>query len=289
MNKKRRITAGAFAGDDGDDDGDGSGLGGLAGDAPWCRGAALPWPPWAGAAPLPLQAAAREAGLLSAATFARRTPRRLLRRATLRAVYDPQRRGAAGGGGSNSSGAGARGGAVGALAAAAVRRARVVELIAAGRALLVLLQSGLCSAFDTETGRWLGDVNAGAGDVVRSMFLNRRRGELLVVASHAADRFRTLRCRAVALPAYGGGGGGDNGDSAGGYDGAAGLDGLGGFGFGGGGGASEPSAPFAPDERVSYPGFFEFDDANGKALVFNAHAGCVGALDAADAATVGMC
>jgi hypothetical protein len=79
------------------------------------------------------------------------------------------------------------------------RRSFVSELLAAGPYVLVLVHSGLCCAFDAVSGAWLCDVNADAGDVVRSIFFNRRRGELLVVSCHAGDAFRSLRCRAVPL------------------------------------------------------------------------------------------
>ncbi len=35
-------------------------------------------------------------------------------------------------------------------------------------------------------------------------------------------------------------------------------------------------------ERVSYPGFFEFDDTNGKALIHNSNSGCYKVFDLVD-------
>jgi hypothetical protein len=129
---------------------------------------------------------------------------------------------------------------------------------------------------------------------IRSIFLNRLRGELLTVSCHAADGFRTLRCRAVPLrwaacrarrpcrprrqqltctPTY-----------------APELPptasatprshpstprrfrsvGAGASPFDG----AEPGALVFASERISYPGFFEFDDSNGKALVHNSNTKC---------------
>lgn len=95
---------------------------------------------------------AQESGLLRPRAFSCRQTPQLLRRCTLQATYDAHHHPHH----------------ADLPLPFMVRRSRVAELLAAGPYLLVLLQSGLCGAFDASTGRWLCDVNADAGEVVSS-------------------------------------------------------------------------------------------------------------------------
>lgn len=122
--------------------------------------------------------------------------------------------------------------------------------------LLALTAAGGCAAFCRRSGELLAHLNASGDDVVRSIFLNRARGEVVAVSVGRGDAFASLRCRAVPLAAVAACRGAAAPAAA-----AALL--------------SAASRPLFEGEELRWPGFVEFDDVNG--VVLTRSAGSCGA------------
>lgn len=121
----------------------------------------------------------------------------------------------------------------------------VVELACTHHVLFVLNKRGGCAAYHLPTQRLLRHVNVSEDDVMRSVFYNRHRDELITVSVHWHDTNSSLHCRStplaavVATPAL-----------------------------------SLPhftlrSSPLLSNESLVYPGFVEFDDLNGILLSYS--------------------
>ena len=65
--------------------------------------------------------------------------------------------------------------------------------------MVFLTNSGVASAFHRDSGKRLGVVNALPTEVVRSVYANRLREELVVVSVHSHEHYETLRARAVPV------------------------------------------------------------------------------------------
>ena len=140
-----------------------------------------------------------------------------------------------GGGGDGSDGAG------GASASGRSSAASATTTL-----LLALTAAGGCAAFCRRTGALLTHLNASGDDVIRSIFLNRARKEVVAVSVCRGDAFASLRCRAVPLSAVAA----CRGLAA---SSAAAL-------------LSSASRPLFEGEELRWPGFVEFDDVNGVVL-----------------------
>ena len=125
------------------------------------------------------------------------------------------------------------------------KRSRIVEVALAPGLVLALTAAGGARAFDRATGRALAHLNASPGHVVRSLYVNRARGDVVTVSVSAADSFASLRCAAVPLAAV-------RAARAGG---------------------PLPATPLFPGQALRWPGFVEFDDVNGVALTHDAGRG----------------
>ena len=121
----------------------------------------------------------------------------------------------------------------------------VVELACTGHVLFVLNKRGGCAAYHLPTQRLLRYVNVSEDDVMRSVFYNRHRDELITVSVHWHDTNSSLHCRSTPLAAVT---------------------------------ASPPlslphfalrSSPLLSNESLVYPGFVEFDDLNGILLSYS--------------------
>ena len=112
--------------------------------------------------------------------------------------------------------------------------------------LLALTAAGGCAAFCRRTGELLAHLNASGDDVIRSIFLNRSRREVVAVSVSRRDAFASLRCRAVPLAAIA---------ACRGLGAAKSTDLL-----------SRESRPLFEGEELRWPGFVEFDDVNGVVL-----------------------
>ena len=121
----------------------------------------------------------------------------------------------------------------------------VVELACTHHVLFVLNKRGGCAAYHLPTQRLLRHVNVSEDDVMRSVFYNRHRNELITVSVHWHDTNSSLHCRSTPLAALI---------------------------------ASPPlslahfalrSSPLLPNESLVYPGFVEFDDLNGIMLSYS--------------------
>jgi len=120
------------------------------------------------------------------------------------------------------------------------RRAGVVEIVAFGDLLFTLTANGVCTAFQTVTRKRLCCLNLSPDEVVRSIFLNKANRALITVSVRHEDRFLRLRCRSIPMDAIARG-------------------------------QPEDSIPIFTSECLSWPGFVEFDDVNGKVLTFSAN------------------
>ena len=121
----------------------------------------------------------------------------------------------------------------------------IVELACTHQVLFVLNKRGGCAAYHLPTQRLLRHVNISEDDVMRSVFYNRHRDELITVSVHWHDTNSSLHCRSTPLAALV---------------------------------ASPPlslphfalrSSPLLSDESLVYPGFVEFDDLNGILLSYS--------------------
>ena len=102
-----------------------------------------------------------------------------------------------------------------------------------------LTDSGVCAAFDVDTGRRTCILNTGPHEVIRSLFHNKSNKTLIIVSVYQADQYSSLRCRAASLD-----------------DLRRGI-------------ADQSSALFG-SELLRWPGFVEFDDVNQKVLTYSA-------------------
>jgi hypothetical protein len=75
------------------------------------------------------------------------------------------------------------------------RRSSILEIVVAGGLIFGLAESGICSAFDMDTGRRVCVLNRSSREVIRSLFHNKLDGTLIIVAVTAADQYTSLRCR----------------------------------------------------------------------------------------------
>ena len=121
----------------------------------------------------------------------------------------------------------------------------VVELACTRHILFVLNKRGGCAVYHLPTQRLLRTVNLHEEDVMRSVFYNRHRQELITVSVQWQHENSFLHCRSTPLSALV---------------------------------ASPPlslphfslrSSPLLSDESLVYPGFVEFDDLNGILLSYS--------------------
>lgn len=76
-----------------------------------------------------------------------------------------------------------------------IRRSSILEIVVGGGLIFGLAESGLCSAFDMDTGRRVCVLNRSSREVIRSLFHNKLNGTLIIVAVTDADQYSSLRCR----------------------------------------------------------------------------------------------
>lgn len=82
------------------------------------------------------------------------------------------------------------------LAALYNRRAAILEIVIAGGLIFGLADSGICAAFDQDTGRRICVLNESSCDVIRSLFHNRSNCTLIIVSVNADTQYSSLHCRA---------------------------------------------------------------------------------------------
>eukprot|EP00967_Tisochrysis_lutea_P127026 scaffold215578_cov29-Tisochrysis_lutea.AAC.2 len=76
-----------------------------------------------------------------------------------------------------------------------VHRSSIVEIVVAGGLIFGLDESGICVAFDMDTGRRVCTLNLSSREVIRSVFHNKMNQSLIVVAVMDSDQYTSLRCR----------------------------------------------------------------------------------------------
>ncbi|XP_072148994.1 uncharacterized protein [Setaria viridis] len=122
------------------------------------------------------------------------------------------------------------------------KRCKIIEILAAKDIIFTLSHSGLCAAFDRVTTKRIAFLNLSPDDVIRSLFCNKSNDSLITVSLYASDNFSTLKCRTTPIE----------------YIRRNQLD----AGF-----------PIFESESLKWPGFLEFDNVNGKVLIYSAQDG----------------
>lgn len=120
------------------------------------------------------------------------------------------------------------------------RRSKVMELIAAEDVLFALAHSGACAVFERGNYRRIGFLNLDEDEVVRSLFYNTVKREVITVSVTSRDHYSSLRCRSVPLEAVREG-------------------------------RLDEGEVLFNGERLKWPGFVEFDDVNRKVIMYYAN------------------
>ncbi|KAK4582104.1 hypothetical protein RGQ29_025322 [Quercus rubra] len=120
-----------------------------------------------------------------------------------------------------------------------MKRAKVIEIVAARDIVFALAHSGVCAAFSRETNQRICFLNVCHDEVIRSLFYNKNNDSLITVSVYASDNFSSLKCRSTRIEYIRRG---------------------------------KPDAgfPLFESESLKWPGFVEFDDVNGKVLTYSA-------------------
>ncbi|THG09169.1 hypothetical protein TEA_004245 [Camellia sinensis var. sinensis] len=119
------------------------------------------------------------------------------------------------------------------------KRSKIIEIVAAHDIVFALAQSGVCAAFSREANQRICFLNVSPDEVIRSLFYNKNNDSLITVSVYASDNFSSLKCRTTRIEYIRRG---------------------------------KPDAGFAlfESESLKWPGFVEFDDVNGKVLIYSA-------------------
>ncbi|XP_024981781.1 uncharacterized protein LOC112518355 isoform X1 [Cynara cardunculus var. scolymus] len=120
-----------------------------------------------------------------------------------------------------------------------MKRAKVIEIVAARGIVFALASSGVCAAFSRDTNKRICFMNIFPDEVIRSLFYNKNNESLITVSVYASDNFSSLKCRSTQIEYIQRG---------------------------------KPDAgfPLFESESLKWPGFVEFDDVNGKVLTYSA-------------------
>ncbi|KAD4584548.1 hypothetical protein R6Q59_036578 [Mikania micrantha] len=120
-----------------------------------------------------------------------------------------------------------------------MKRAKVIEIVAAHGIVFALASSGVCAAFSRDTNKRICFLNIFPDEVIRSLFYNKNNDSLITVSVYASDNFSSLKCRSTRIEYIQRG---------------------------------QPDAgfPLFESESLKWPGFVEFDDVNGKVLTYSA-------------------
>ncbi|XP_071716810.1 uncharacterized protein [Rutidosis leptorrhynchoides] len=120
-----------------------------------------------------------------------------------------------------------------------LKRAKVIEIVAARGIVFALVSSGVCAAFSRDTNKRICLLNIFPDEVIRSLFYNKNNDSLITVSVYASDHFSSLKCRSTRIEYIQRG---------------------------------QPDAgfPLFESESLKWPGFVEFDDVNGKVLTYSA-------------------
>nr|XP_043636556.1 uncharacterized protein LOC122607607 [Erigeron canadensis] len=120
-----------------------------------------------------------------------------------------------------------------------MKRARVIEIVAARGIVFALVSTGVCAAFSRDTNKRICFLNIFPDEVIRSLFYNKNSDSLITVSVYASDNFSSLKCRSTRIEYIQRG---------------------------------QPDAgfPLFESESLKWPGFVEFDDVNGKVLTYSA-------------------
>ena len=119
------------------------------------------------------------------------------------------------------------------------RRSKVVEILAAREFIFTLTSAGVCTVFDGRTHERLCYMNQRDNEVIRSLYHNKVNDSIMTVSVYREDEFSALRSRTTALEYL------RRGRLDQGYE-------------------------LFESEKLHWPGFIEFDDANGKIITFSA-------------------
>ena len=117
-------------------------------------------------------------------------------------------------------------------------RTSVTEIIGHEELIFALTHAGMCAAFDSGCSRRLCFLNKKSGEVIISLFLNKKDDSIITVSVFNDDDFSSLRCRSTALQHI--------------RQGEVGK-----------------SVPLFETESLKWPGFVEFDEINSKVLTFS--------------------
>eukprot|EP00271_Cylindrocystis_brebissonii_P014241 TRINITY_DN35535_c0_g1_i1.p1 TRINITY_DN35535_c0_g1~~TRINITY_DN35535_c0_g1_i1.p1 ORF type:complete len:554 (+),score=62.85 TRINITY_DN35535_c0_g1_i1:195-1856(+) len=119
------------------------------------------------------------------------------------------------------------------------KRAKIVEISAAGDMIFALAHSGACAAISRNSNRRICYLNTCHDEIIRSLFYNKNNDSLITVSVYSTDGYSHLKCRTTPLEYIRRG---------------------------------QPDAGFRlfETESLKWPGFVEFDDVNGKVLTYSA-------------------
>ena len=92
--------------------------------------------------------------------------------------------GGAGGGATTSSGR-----------QGSLRRSPITEIVIGGGLIFGLAKSGICAAFDMDTGKRICVLNLSEEEVIRSLFHNKANRTIIIISVNESDHYSMLRCR----------------------------------------------------------------------------------------------
>nr|KYP42382.1 hypothetical protein KK1_036211 [Cajanus cajan] len=121
-----------------------------------------------------------------------------------------------------------------------MKRTRVSEIIAAKNVVFVRFHSGLCSAFSRETNERICILNLSPDEAIHSLFYNKNNDSLISVSGYGSENFGTLKCRSTKIEYLRMG-------------------------------KADAGFPLLQSESLKWPGYIEFNAANGKILTHSAH------------------
>jgi len=74
-------------------------------------------------------------------------------------------------------------------------RSPITEIIIGGGLIFGLAKSGICAAFDMDTGKRVCVINLSEEEVVRSLFHNKTNQTIIIISVNESDHYSMLRCR----------------------------------------------------------------------------------------------
>ncbi|KAI7750732.1 hypothetical protein M8C21_013034 [Ambrosia artemisiifolia] len=80
-----------------------------------------------------------------------------------------------------------------------MKRAKVIEIVAAHGIVFALASSGVCAAFSRDTNTRICLLNIFPDEVIRSLFYNKNNDSLITVSVYASDNFSSLKCRSTRI------------------------------------------------------------------------------------------